>query len=147
MSRIDADNSARFAFPVRMTIFSALVLDIAGLTSCAPECHNHIVSAQSQEQSGYLAVVFFRNCGVGSNFNTQVSVSPRDDSFPDGGGNVFIASYRHDSPKFTSGSPRVELHWLSENTLAIDFDGAVTVGKAVGQVGGVRVTYRRHVDW
>jgi hypothetical protein len=132
---------------VRLIGVSALAFGLAGLTSCAPECHNHILSALGQEQSGYLAVVFFRNCGVGSNFNTQVSLSARDYTFPDEGGNVFIASYRHDSPKFTSGSPRVEVQWLSEKALAIDFDGAATVAKAMKQVNGVHVTYRKHLDW
>ena len=60
---------------------------------------------------------------------------------------MFTSTYLYGSPKYSSGSPRVEVHWLSKNALAIDFDGAATVGKALSQFDGIRITYRRHLDW
>ncbi|MEA3033112.1 MAG: hypothetical protein QOH86_1128 [Sphingomonadales bacterium] len=130
------------AWRAQAVLVAVLALGPGPLASCAPECHNHIASAQGQEESGYLAVVFFRNCGVGSNFNTQVSISPRDDAFPDGSGNAFIASFPHSSPKYDTGAPKVNVRWLSGKALLIEYDRDARVAKAERRVGAILVTYQ-----
>jgi hypothetical protein len=114
--------------------------------SCGPSCTNHLLRAEASPTQEHLAEVFFRGCGATTAFNTQVSIVGRGQPVR-GPGNVFRAVFDRDSRKYATGSPRVELRWLSPKRLEVDYDGQAHVGFAVRQVAGIGIAYRKRSDW
>jgi hypothetical protein len=116
------------------------------LPSCGPRCENHLLRAEASPDGGRIAEVFFRGCGVGAGFNSQVSIHA-ENRRATGPGNIFRAFYDQDSPKYVTGSPRVEAHWLGRDTLQVDYDAQATIGFAVRRFGQTGIAYRKRSDW
>jgi len=61
------------------------------LWSCGdPDCRNEIQEEHVSPDGSIKLVVFSRDCGATTGFNTQVSVLPIDTALPDSPGNTLI---------------------------------------------------------
>ena len=100
---------------------------LAGCMGCGNEISQVVMSP-----SGKLkAVVFNRNCGATTGFNTQISIIPATEELPNDSGNTFIAD----------DSFPVTLSWASENTLQVMAHSPGRVFKQQSNVKGVSVHY------
>ena len=76
-------------------------------------------------------MIFNRNCGATTGFNTQLSVLAKGDAVPKEAGNTFIAD----------GSLALRVRWVSESELVITgFQGA-KIFKQEKLANGVAVSY------
>ena len=106
-----------------------LSIVLSGCDLCANEVSQTVVSP-----SGKLkAVVFNRNCGATTGFNTQVSIQSASEPLPDEGGNILILG----------GTVPLKIEWRSDSTLHLSGLGTATVFQQAYSVAGVSVNYDR----
>jgi len=103
---------------------------LAGIAGCDIGCGNEVVSRIASPSRSINAVVFNRNCGATTGFNTQVSVV-HGNAVPSGAGNALILE----------GKVPLELRWVSESELQITGLGSAKVFKQEQSVAGVSVAY------
>jgi hypothetical protein len=103
---------------------------LAGVTGCDFGCGNEVVSSTSSPSHAVSAVVFNRNCGATTGFNTQVSIV-RAGTAPSGAGNTLILD----------GTVPLKFLWVSESKLRITGLGSAKVFKQEQSVAGVSVAY------
>lgn len=77
------------------------------------------------------AVMFGRNCGATTGFNTQVSIFDADEEVPDDGGNAMIVD----------DVVPLNIHWTSDNELSIAGWRNTQVFKQETTVNGVGIRY------
>ena len=70
----------------RFPALLALALVLSGCDLCGNEVARTVLSPSGKMK----AVVFNRNCGATTGFNTQVSILPVSSALPDDGGNTLI---------------------------------------------------------
>ena len=104
---------------------------IFGLTGCSDMCGNEVSQTVASPSGALKAVVFSRNCGATTGFNTQVSVLHANKELPPEGGNTFIGN----------GSASLVVRWENESSLKIAGGGAASPIKQNTQVAGVAVAY------
>lgn len=112
-------------------IIPILLFYISFLTGCGGSCGNEIVQTINSPSGKFKAIVFSRNCGATTGFNTQVSVLHVDESLPNEGGNTFI----------TNGSVPIVLHWQTNSALHISNIGNTSPIKKIKQGSGVVIRY------
>ena len=113
--------------PLQLAAVFIALIAIAGCNSCENEISQTVISP-----SGNLkAVVFNRNCGATTGFNTQVSIISATGTLPDAGGNTLILD----------GSVPLQVQWRSESTLHLAGLGSAEVFKQDHSVAGVSVSY------
>ena len=108
----------------------AAIAMFAAVAGCDVGCGNEIVSSFSSPSHAISAVVFNRNCGATTGFNTQVSIV-HGGAAPSGAGNTLILD----------GTIPLKLHWVSESELQITGLGSAKVFKQEQSVTGVSVAY------
>jgi len=69
-------------------VYIACILLLA-LSGCEP-CSNDIISELVSPDGNRKIVIFSRNCGATTGFNTQATILKKNQSLPDDGGNIFI---------------------------------------------------------
>jgi hypothetical protein len=107
--------------------FLAPFMSLSACDHCENEVHRTVASP-----SGKLkAVIFNRNCGATTGFNTQVSLIPSSESLSGEGGNTFILD----------GTVPLEVEWLSESMLHLGGFGAGRIFLQSRSVAGVSVSY------
>jgi hypothetical protein len=122
------------------------LLALGVLAGCgfAPECGDEIVSRADSPGGRHTAVVFVRNCGATTDFNTNVAVLPagtegrgaREDI-------VFVADADNGrAPEGPGGGPEVRARWRSADTLEIDYHPAARTYRQETSHRGVWVWYR-----
>jgi len=108
-----------------------IFLNLVALTGCGVTCGNE-VSQAVYSPSGHLhAVVFNRNCGATTGFNTQVSIVSSVDAVSNDEGNTLILA----------GTVPLEILWQSDSALQLDGIGSAEVFKQENLVTGVSVNY------
>jgi len=107
-----------------------LMLSATAFSGCSTQCSNDVVASVLSPSGNNKAVVFSRNCGATTGFNTQVSVVGATLA-PDVGGNVLILD----------GAIPLTLRWLSESQLSVVGVGSTKVFKQEQSVAGVSVIY------
>lgn len=104
---------------------------LIALSGCGAGCGSEIASTIESPRGGHVAVIFNRNCGATTGFNTQLSVLAKGDAVPKEAGNTFIAD----------GSLALRVRWVSESELVVaGFQGA-TIFKQEKLTNGVVVSY------
>ena len=76
-------------------------------------------------------MVFNRNCGATTGFNTQLSVLAKGEALPSEAGNTFIAD----------GSLALGLRWASESELVVTGHHGAKIFKQEKLANGVTVSY------
>jgi hypothetical protein len=101
------------------------------IVSCGDPCGNEVSQTLRSPSGKFDAVVFNRNCGATTGFNTQVSVVPAGTKLPADGGNVFIAN----------GTLPISLTWQSDTKLQVGGVSSVSPLKKESNVSSVEVSY------
>jgi hypothetical protein len=115
----------------RLPKISLFILMAAPLSGCVSSCENEVVSTIASPSGKTSAVVFGRNCGATTGFNTQVSIVDADGGIPGDSGNVLIVD--QEVP--------LKISWASDNELSIAGSGKTRVFKQEASVNGVRIRY------
>lgn len=117
---------------MRPTLVLTLVTVLL-FTGCGGTCGNEIAQTIVSPSKALKAVVFSRNCGATTSFNTQVSIMRANEMLADEGGNTFIAD----------GSLPIVVNWQSEGALHISGVGVTSPIKQSPTVLGVNVIYAK----
>src|SRR5512145_2213905 len=94
--------------PIQPVIGIALLVS-AALSACDSSCENVLVANVVSPNGNLKAVVFSRNCGATTGFNTQISIAQASDAHPQEAGDTFIAD----------GTLALKIQWLSESELSV----------------------------
>lgn len=117
-----------------MKLKSIIILANASfLSACGSVCENEIAQTVLSPSGISKAVVYSRNCGATTGFNTQVAVLRANAVLPDDGGNTFIAN----------GTVPVIVQWQSDTALHISGLGNVSSIKQNQSISDVSVTYAK----
>jgi hypothetical protein len=100
-------------------------------TGCSDICGNEVSQTVRSPSGKFAAVVFSRNCGATTGFNTQVAILPAGPKMANDAGNTFIAN----------GTLPLTLRWQTGTALQISGVGTVSPLKKESQVSGVTVSY------
>lgn len=134
----------------RLLVLIALALFTFPLGGCNPPllgtCSNSIIQSVYSPDKRFKAVIFGRNCGATSGFDTQVSVLPGQTALSDDdGGNVFIVDGDHGAaPMGRGGGPNVWVKWLGTKKLQIVYDRRARTFLKEKQSQGVSVIYKKN---
>lgn len=108
-----------------------IFLSSAALTGCGATCGNEISQTINAPSDHVRAVVFNRDCGATTGFNTQVSIVSVADALSNDEGNTLILV----------GTVSLQIRWQSDSVLQLDGLGSAKVFKQEKLVGGVAVIY------
>jgi hypothetical protein len=114
-------NTARCFVPLTLSIV---------LSACDP-CGNEVSQTVISPSGRLRAVVFNRNCGATTGFNTQVSIIPASESLPGEAGNTLILG----------GSVPLKIEWRTDSILHLSGVGAARVFLQSHSAAGVSVSY------
>lgn len=119
-------------------VLSFIVPMIKGFGSC----ENKIISTYPSPKGDYKAIIFSRDCGATTDFNTQISILDKGEELADDGGNTFIADTDHGAvPAASWGGPDVNVIWSGESNLLISYDPKTRVFKKEHIVHGVKIAF------
>jgi len=108
-------------------VATSVSFGLVGCNSCGNE-----ISQTVESLSGLVkAVVFNRNCGATTGFNTQVSVLPAVDELPNSAGNILILD----------GAVPLQVQWVSNSALSLRGVGSERAFKQASSVAGVSISY------
>lgn len=114
-------------------LFLAMPVLASLLGGCGSACENVPSQTITSPAGALKAVVFSRNCGATTGFNTQVSVLRTNDVLPDEGGNTFVSST----------SVPITVRWNGDSALQIIGGGDTSPIKQNPHVLGVVVSYAK----
>ena len=109
---------------------TTMLLSLVVLSSCST-CGNEVAQTIASPSGHLTAMVFNRNCGATTGFNTQVSIISGLDTLPNDGGNVLILD----------GTVPLRVHWQSDSALQLAGVGSAKIFKQAKVVAGVSVSY------
>ena len=111
---------------------------LAPLTICltlagclGSECVNEVSEVLESPDGTKKVVVFSRNCGATTGFNTQASIVETKQELPDASGNAFVVD-----------KGAVKLSWKKDGGILVVFDRGVRMFKQESAVSGVAIEYR-----
>ena len=110
---------------------AAISLSFAALTGCGATCGNEVSQAISSPSGHARAVVFNRDCGATTGFNTQVSIVSGVNVLSNDEGNALILA----------GTIPLQIQWESDSVLRLDGLGSAKVFKQETLVAGVAINY------
>jgi len=103
------------------------------LAGCDPACENEISHDLPSPDGRHRVVVFSRNCGATTGFNTQATILPAGGHLADEGGNVFSID----------GQDSARVSWTQDGRLAVIIAGDAAIYKKEDSVAGVGIDYSR----
>jgi hypothetical protein len=107
-----------------------------------PRCGNDILAELPSPDNQRRAVIFQRNCGATTGFNTEVSILRGSSRLGNEAGNAFAADADHgQAPTGPSGGPVVTVRWIDPLHLVVNHDARVRVLAADSLVEGVRIRF------
>jgi hypothetical protein len=113
------------------------------LFQLATPCRNTIIDRQLSPDGLRKAVVFVRDCGETTGFNTHVSLLRSAENLGDEGGNTFVADKKKGQTKPTYwGGPFVRVRWNSNETVLLSYDPNARVSKKENVVCETKVEYQ-----
>lgn len=110
-----------------------LVVLIVAVSGCGEQCRNEPVTIVPSPSGAARAVVFHRNCGPTTEFNTQLAVLPRSAGQPNIPGNALILG----------GDVPLKVRWDSETALTVSGLGTARVFKQNQAAADVAITYEK----
>ncbi|MEO7097933.1 MAG: hypothetical protein ABI162_01130 [Luteolibacter sp.] len=113
----------------RRVIAAFLSLAFAGCDGV--ECSNEVSQDTVSPDGARRIIVFSRNCGATTGFNTQLAVLSKGEALPDDGGNAFIAD--KGGAKFS---------WKQDGGILVVFDHGTRIFKRETNVRGIQIEYR-----
>lgn len=116
-----------------MKRLSTLLLTCLLLSGCMLEfeCANEPTEEIASPDGSKKMVLFSRDCGATTGFNTQCSILANSEPLPDERGNVFVID---------NGTAKVT--WVDDSSVLVTFEADVRIFRQESAVGGVEVEYR-----
>ncbi len=112
------------------------------LSACENPCGNEIVRELPSPDQKSKAVLFTQNCGVTTDYTSQVSILSRGEAFS-ADGNAFIADSNHGAAEtIPQGGPVVSMTWTAPDALLVTYANQSRVFLSETQVRNVSITYR-----
>jgi hypothetical protein len=112
------------------------------LGGCSDDCADRVIKRYAAPDGRHSAVLFDRDCGATTGFNTQISILRAGERLS-GGGNVFIADTNHNAVKAAAwGGPWADVIWLSPSRVLVGYVAGSRVSKQRAEVSGVKISYR-----
>jgi hypothetical protein len=107
-------------------------------------CENAIIRTLYSPTKRLKVVIFQRECGATTGFNTQISIISANSDLPDEAGNVFVTDTDHgEAPSSSGGGPPVEVEWKGESSLNITYDNRARIFLRKDSQKDVTITYSR----
>ena len=100
------------------------------LSACSPGCENEQIQSHSSPGGTRKAVVFQRNCGATTGFNTQISVISTGANLPEEASVLVV-----------NGKAPIKVQWKSETSLSISELPSKEIIRQEREAEGVRITY------
>ncbi len=119
--------------PHRPLCWIAVALFVATLSGCGDPyglCANDALLRVPSPSRSMDAVVFMRDCGATTGFNTQVSVVPAGGQSIDGGDTLVL-----------EGRVPIRLEWRSDTQLVVSGIGSARVFHRAIETGGISISY------
>jgi hypothetical protein len=105
----------------------------AVMTGCLQtDCVNEVSKELASPDGKMKIILFSRDCGATTGFNTQATVLDANESLPDSGGNAFIIDHGEAS-----------VSWQNDSSVLVLFDRDVRVFKKEVSARGVAFEYRQ----
>ena len=95
------------------------------------DCSNDVIEEVSSPDGKMKIVLFSRNCGATTGFNTQAMILNQNEKMPDDGGNAFIID---------NGAAKVA--WKKEGGILVIFDRDVRIFKQEPSARGISIEYQ-----
>ena len=116
----------------RMNKMLVILLFIV-FVSCSKLTDNNIQKEIPSPSGNHTAIVFSRDAGATTAFNTQVSIIDSDKQLPDSPGNIFISDRMDD----------INIYWTNEKELHIVLPGMETrIYKKEESFEGIVIVYQ-----
>jgi hypothetical protein len=112
---------------LQLTAVLAVLTALSGCDSCVNEISQTVASPSGKHK----AVMFNRNCGATTGFNTQVSIISATGTLPNNAGNTLIID----------GTVPLHAQWHLDSALHLVGLGSAKVFKQESSVAGVSVSY------
>jgi hypothetical protein len=110
----------------------AILLSLPSLAGClGTECSNEPSAEVVSPDGSKKIVLFSRNCGATTGFNTQGTVLSREDELPNESGSAFIID---------NGTAKVS--WTEDSKLLVIFESSVRVFKKEPSDRGIAIEYQ-----
>ncbi len=120
--------------PRRLFVVVPVIALLAiAMTGCGDQCRNEAVATVPSPSGAARAIVFHRNCGATTEFNTQLAVLPRSAQQPNIPGNALILG----------GDVPLKVRWDSETALTVSGLGNARVFKQSATAADVAITYEK----
>jgi hypothetical protein len=105
-------------------------------------CGDEVVQHEPSPYGRGAAVVFVRNCGATTDYNTQIALIGHVDGEPRDR-NVFFVADDDDgaAPEGPGGGPRVRVRWIDGNHLEVAHHPRARAIQRADSHGGIRITY------
>ena len=113
------------------------LLTLFALAACSDTCADNEHQAVRSPNGKHLAILFDRDLGATTGFNTHVSVVDSNECAM-GVGNTFIADQ---GTQVTGGGPWAEVSWIGPDLLLVRYDATARVFVKNENVGAVQVRY------
>lgn len=94
-------------------------------------CNNEVSHFSVSPDNKFKAVVFNRNCGATTGFNTQISIINIDSQLQTNGGNIFIMDNKEN----------ITLEWSSNNQLVVKGNLNNETFKKLQEFKGIHISY------
>ncbi|MDP3674939.1 MAG: hypothetical protein Q8R44_07570 [Novosphingobium sp.] len=114
------------------------LLALFGLAACSDMCANTEHQTVRSPDGDNAAIVFDRDCGATTGFNTQVSVVVVDQKAADKG-NVFIADGGARTASW--GGPWAKASWVGHNQLLVRYDDTARIFTQNESVGDSQISF------
>lgn len=125
-------DEAKVRWPLVLILFFITIFLASFLAGCiANECVNEPSQTIVSPLRTLKVVVFSRDCGATTGFNTQVSILGANETLPDEGGNTFISNM----------SLPIVMRWSSDSALQISGIGNASPIKQNPHISAVAVTF------
>lgn len=103
---------------------------------------NYIIDEVYSPDDKYKAVIFDRDTGATTDFNTQISIISSKSSLPNDPGNLFIADTNHGrAPSGKGGGPEVTISWISSTEIIITYHRKARIFKQEGSIKSIQAKY------
>ena len=102
-----------------------------GFSGCTAGCGSEPIASIASPSGSTKAVVFNRNCGATTGFNTQVPLIRSSKQLPNAVGNALTLD----------GTVPLAVTWRSDSELSIVGLGSARVSKREQSVAGVKISY------
>ena len=110
----------------------AISLAFFSLAGClGSECSNEPIAEATSPDGTKKIVLFSRNCGATTGFNTQGTILNRGDALPNESGSAFIID---------SGSAKVS--WAGDSKIVVTLEGSARAFKKETSDRGVAIEYQ-----